>query len=131
MPVGTPDWSRLVRPEKPFVGRGQTVKVYFTATRVSAGSNQTVRMFTVGAGKKLALSSGVISVEHSCIQRVDYMPMGVTTMVMVFDMNYQLIDSDIGTAIFGEGQYLDLKIYNNDTSDRTFYITLWGQEEDV
>ena len=132
MSVGYPDWTRVIRAEKPSVGAGQAVTVYTIELAVAAGNTSTVTVFTVPSSKRFLLSSAYLSCSASLLQKAEYRPLGIaTTMTVIFDTNFQLIDSDIGAAVFEAGQTLDIRFTNNDSVERTFYMTIWGDEEDA
>lgn len=126
MAVGSPDFRKVVRPEKPFWGAGQNVAIYYSATALAGGANSLFTAFTVPAGYNFNLSSGVISSNVSSLNRVDYRPMGVLVTTFHYDTQMLLVDSDIGSAVFTAGQRLDVQIWNGAGGNATIYVALWG-----
>jgi len=131
MTVGQPDYWKAAIIGKPTAAAGQTVLTLYETTSISAGSNTTVDVYTPATGTRFIISSAIISTDASCIQTFDYIVAATTYMKVHYDIYWSLIDSDIGAAVIPAGVALQLKIYNNDTATRNFYITVWGTLESV
>lgn len=129
MAVGYPDFTRSIRAQKPSVGFGQDATTYYSETVIAAGSFTDVLVFTMAAGKRIILSSAYICTNASCIQKLEYRPIDLVFMTATYDIFWQLADPDTGAAVFPPGSWLTVRLYNNDVVARTFWITIWGNEE--
>lgn len=131
MAVGHPDYWKCSIPGKPSAAPGQDVITIYTDVNVPATSNVLVAVYTPAAGTRFIISSGIGCCDASVLQEFEYVFAGVTLLRVMFDVNYKLIDSDIGAAVLPAGVPLQIRIYNNDVVARNFRFSIWGTLEVV
>jgi len=131
--VGKPDYRVSTRPEKTLSGTGQTLAGYVSTVSIPSSSSLTFTLFTVPSGYRFNIATATFSCDASLIQKLVWKPNGSSSgWTYLFDTSFILTDTPTGGAgVYDGGEYLEITLYNNDTSTRTFYIAVWGNMEEV
>jgi len=128
---GLPDWFIPTFPARVIVAAGQATFSVTANGSVTAGSSANVTTYTVPSGKRLFINYIDVSCEVSCLQRFQLLDDTDVFEDLWLDVSKSIGYPEGATYTIDAGATLAFKCYNNDTSDRTFYVTILGWEQTV
>ena len=135
--AGRPDYSAEVAPGKSKIADDQVAWELLVTRRnvdangIAAGSSSTVTAYTVPTGYQLHMGGGVITCNASCIQKVVMTHTPGVIGDFMYDVRGQIQLGPHSSVILDAGDVLTIYIYNNDTVERDFSISLQGWLEKV
>lgn len=129
MARGYPDFTKVVRHQRPTSSPDQIGTTYYFSQVVPGLGNVAVPVFLVGAGRQYMQSSGLISCHVDTWQEAQYDVDGFVYGRVSFYHHVAMFDSDIGCGLFLPGETMTLTLFNWNALPQTFYVSIWGNDE--
>lgn len=99
---------------------------------ISSQTYVTDEFYTVPSGYKLSLGGGFISADKSCINKIKITKNGETILGdFRFDITGDIKVSSLNSQYVNAGETITVSIYNNNTSEGKFTLTLTGVLEKI
>jgi hypothetical protein len=122
---------------KPVLGAGQASFELLVTRRaadgdaIAAGAVAAIDAYEVPEGYQLHIGGAIITCNASCIQKVVMCHTPGIIGDYLYDVKGELIFGDLSSTIIASGETLTIYIFNNDTVERDFSVTVVGVLESV
>lgn len=129
--AGRPDYAGTRTISKSILVENQEKWTLNMTTKVSGGGCIPLDFYQVPEGKKLHIGGGFISCSASCIQNVRMLHTPGMIGDFRYDMRGELIFTQLAGQTVPSGDKITVYVFNNDTEERDFSVTLTGFLEKV
>lgn len=131
MVSGAPDYVSYNRPQRTTYGLGQTPWEAVLIVTVSGNSAASGTVYTVPAGKRLFILTGLAATDQESVS-YSYLARNGSPVVPFTMLRYYLAPmSESGSIVFNEGDTVDFYTENGDNVARNGYASMFGVLEDV
>lgn len=121
-----PTFHKPTHPAKPSISPAQMKWTLNKTADVSPGGCLAVPFYTVPKGFKLTLGGGFVSCNASCIQNVRMVHTPGIIGDFRFDVRGELLFTELSGQEIPAGHTITTYVFNNDSVERNFSITLTG-----
>ena len=103
-----------------------TVNIALDALLLAETDSGIIDVYAVPAGRACYISSADLSASISGVNRFELYEDAVLRLSTLFDMHYQLVDSDVGIIPKPAGAVIKVKIFNYADENVRFTGAIWG-----